>query len=251
MSGHSKWSTIKRKKGANDAKRGAVFTRLARELTLAARSGGDPETNFQLRLAVQKARAENMPKDNIDRAIKRGTGELKDGAEFEEVIYEAYAGHGIALLISVATDNRNRTVAEIKRVLNRMGGSMAEPGSVMWQFEQKGSISVASGQVAFDDLFMIAADAGAEDVVDDPETIEITTPREQLHSVLDALSSNNIEVESASLDYVPKAPMPLEVDTAMKVASTVEQLEDLDDTQGVYSNLELNEEVLRALEATS
>jgi len=249
MSGHSKWSTIKRKKAANDSKRGAIFTRLAREITIAARQGGDPESNFALRLAVDKAKASNMPKDNIERAIKRGTGELKDGAELEEIIYEAYAGHGVALLIETVTDNRNRTIADLKHVLGKYGGAMAEPGSVTWQFEQKGSISLPSAGVAFDDLFLIAADAGAEDVSTVDDYIEIATSREDLHAVLNALQDAGYTVENAQLEWVSKTPLDLDAAVAVKVLGAIETLEDLDDTQNVYSNLNITDEILAAIEA--
>lgn len=251
MSGHSKWSTIKRKKGANDAKRGKIFTKLARDITLAARQSGtgNPDESPALRLAVDRAKAQNMPKDNIERAIKRGTGELKDGTEIEEVTYEAYAGHGIALLIEVATDNRNRTIAEIKNVVTKAGGNMAEPGSVTWQFEQKGAISLTSGSMEFDDVFMIAAEAGAEDVSDEGDTFEITTSREDLHIVLQAVEDAGLKVEDARLDWVSTTPIELDPAQAMKVMSVVEQLEDLDDTQNVFSNLDINDELVAALEA--
>ncbi len=249
MSGHSKWSTIKRKKEATDAKRGKIFTRLAREITVAAqKGGGDPDANFALRLAVERARAANMPKENIERAIKRGTGEDKEGGGLEQVLYEAYAGHGVAVLIEVVTDNRNRTISELKHALTKMGGSMAEPGSVTWQFEQKGSITVPAGKMPFDDLFMLAAEAGAEDVVDGAEYIEISTPREQLHTVLAALEAAGVEVDDASLQWVAKTPLDLDPVVAMKVMGGIEALEELDDTQNVYSNLNITDELLAALE---
>ncbi len=251
MSGHSKWSTIKRKKGANDAKRGKIFTRLGREITIAARSGGDPNANFALRLAVERARAANMPKENIERAIKRGAGEDKDGASFEEILYEAYAPNGIALLISVATDNRNRTLAELKHVLNRYNGTMAEPGSVSWQFVQKGYIAVPAGKMSYDDLFMLAAEAGADDVIDDPETIEIYTPRDHLQAVEGALRSAGIPMEEAKLEWVAKTPIDLATDDAVKVMNVVEQLDELDDIQAVHSNLNVTDEVVSTLEAAA
>lgn len=248
MSGHSKWKTIKRKKGANDAKRGKMFTRLGREITIAARHGSDPNANFALRLAMDRARASNMPKDNIDRAIKRGTGEDKDAAEFIEILYEAYGAHGIALLVEVATDNRNRSLSELKHVLTRNGGSMAEVGAVSWQFEQKGYITVPAGQRSYDEIFMIAADAGAEDVIDDPESIEVFTPRESLQAVEEALRGAGISVEDARLDYVPKTPVDLDVEQAHKVMNIIEQIEDLEDTQTVYSNLNMTDEMMQSFE---
>ncbi len=248
MSGHSKWSTIKRKKAANDAKRGKVFTRLSREITIAARAGGDPESNAALGLAIDKAKAENMPKDNIDRAIKRGTGELKDAEDIAEILYEAYGPQGVALIIEVATDNRNRTLADIKHRLNKVGGSMAEPGSVAWQFEQKGYIAVAADGQDYDEIFMLAAEAGAEDVSEDDGLFEIFTPRDALHTVFSALKEAGIQVEEARLDWVPKTEIELEAGPAMKVMNLIEELEDGDDTQMVYSNLRVTDELMAAFE---
>lgn len=248
MSGHSKWSTIKRKKAANDAKRGKVFTRLSREITIAARAGGDPESNAALGLAIDKAKAENMPKDNIDRAIKRGTGELKDAEDIAEILYEAYGPQGVALIIEVATDNRNRTLADIKHRLNKVGGSMAEPGSVAWQFEQKGYIAVAADGQDYDEIFMLAAEAGAEDVSEDDGLFEIFTPRDELHTVFSALKEAGIQVEEARLDWVPKTEIELEAGPAMKVMNLIEELEDGDDTQMVYSNLRVTDELMAAFE---
>lgn len=249
MSGHSKWSTIKRKKGANDAKRGKIFTRLGREITLAAREGGGSADNFRLRIAIDRAKAENMPKDNIERAIKRGTGENKDGADFEEIVYEGYGSNGIAMMIQVITDNRNRSLAEIKNILNKWGGSMAEPGSVAWQFEQKGYISVPADGLDFDEVFMMAAEAGADDVSQEEDSIEIYTPRESLQAVQEVLQAAKITVNEAQLEWVAKTPIDLEPTAGAKVMNMIELLEDLDDTQTVYSNLHVTDEVVAALEA--
>ncbi len=249
MSGHSKWSTIKRRKGAADAKRGQMFTRLARDITIAARSGGDPDANFSLRLAVERARNANMPKENIERAIRRGTGELKDAEEIVEVLYEAYAPNGVALIVQVATDNRNRALAEVKHRITRAGGSMAEPGSVSWQFEQKGYITIPAGKYTYDDVFMIAADAGADDVVDGADMIEVYTPRDHLHTVVDALHNAGIEFEEARLDWMPKVSIDLDAEAAVKVMSLVEDLEDLDDIQQVFSNLNVTDELMASFEA--
>ena len=246
MSGHSKWSTIKRKKASNDAKRGKIFTRLAREIAIAARSGSDLDANFALRLAVDRARTANMPKDNIERAIKRGTGELKDEAAIEEVMYEAYGPNGVALILEVATDNRNRSIAEIKHALGKAGGSMAEPGSVGWQFEQKGYITVSAGQMEYEDLFMLAVDAGAEDVVDGEELIEIFAPKEDLQPVQQILRDANITIEDARLDWVPKNDIELDLDSGKKVMNLIETLEELDDMQTVYSNLNISDELIAA-----
>jgi YebC/PmpR family DNA-binding regulatory protein len=250
MSGHSKWSTIKRKKAAVDAKRGKIFTRLGREVAIAARQGGDPETNFTLRLAIERAKAANMPKDNIDRAIKRGTGELK-GEELEEVTYEAYAPGGVALLMEVLTDNRNRTLAEIKHVLAKVGGNMAEPGSVSWQFENKGYLTVDAATHDYDDVFLVAAEVGAEDVESGEDIIEVYTPRESLQAVQEALKESGIGVDEARLDWVPNTPMELEPAAALKVMNVIEQLEDLDDTQNVYSNLNITDDLISSFEAAA
>ncbi len=175
MSGHSKWSTIKRKKGAADAKRGAVFTRLTREIVMSAREGGsDIDSNFRLRLAVDKARAENMPKDNIERAIKRGAGEDKDGVVFEQITYEGYAPHGVAVMVEAVTDNRNRTISDLRHAFTKAGGNMAEPGAVGWQFERVAYFSFPSSALNYDKAFELGLDAGADDVVDENGTIEIT-----------------------------------------------------------------------------
>jgi YebC/PmpR family DNA-binding regulatory protein len=248
MSGHSKWATIKRKKAANDARRGKLFTQLGREITIAARSGGgDPDANFALRIAIDRARAANMPKDNIERAIKRGTGELK-GEELEEITYECYAPAGVALLVEVMTDNRNRTLAEVKHVLNRQGGSMAEPGSVMWQFEQKGYITLPAQAHSYEDVFLVAAEAGAEDVIDGVDFIEVMTPREALQTVEEELEAAGVTVDEARLEWMPKSSLDLEPDQALRVMSVIEQLEDLDDTQTVYSNLNVTDELMKRYE---
>jgi YebC/PmpR family DNA-binding regulatory protein len=248
MSGHSKWSTIKHKKAATDAKRGKIFTRLAKEVTIAAREGGgDTDMNVRLRLAVDKAKAANMPKDNIERAIKRGTGEL-EGGQLDEVIYEAYAPHGVGLLVETVTDNRNRAVAEIRHVLNKHGGSMAEAGSVAWQFTRKGYINVV-GSFDSDELFMVAAEAGADDVQFGEESAEIYTSLENFQAARGALMDAGIEIEEASVIYQPNNPLELEAQQAVQIMNVVELLEDLDDTQAVYSTLEISDEALAAMEA--
>ena len=251
MSGHSKWSTIKRKKAANDARRGKVFTRLGREITLAARDGGgDPDTNFALRLAVERAKIANMPKDNIERAIKRGTGELK-GEVLEEVTYECYAPEGVAVLVEVMTDNRNRTVAEIKHVLSETGGNLAEPGSVAWQFEQKGYLTVDASMHDYDDVFLVAAEAGADDVEQGEDMIEVYTPREALQKVEESLRGSDIAVDEARLDWVAQNHVELDPAGTHKVMNVIEQLEELDDTQNVYSNLNLTDELITSFEAAA
>jgi len=247
MSGHSKWSTIKRKKGAEDAKRGKIFTRLAREITVAARNGGgDPSTNSSLRLAVDKARGANMPKDNIERAIKRGTGEL-EGGHLEEVIYEGYAPHGVALLVECVTDNRNRTISEVRRVFNRGGGNMAEAGAVAWMFDTKGYITVERDDLDPDDIFMMAVDAGAEDVETSEEFVEIYTEPGDLHWVRESLAGRGLTIEEAELSQVPKTLMTLGEKETLQIMSMIEALEELDDVQQVYSNLDISEEILAAV----
>lgn len=249
MSGHSKWSTIKRKKGAEDAKRGKIFTRLAREITMAARQGGDPDSNPTLRLAVDKARTANMPKDNIQRAINRGTGEGDDVAALEEITYEGYAPSGVAVLVDCVTDNKNRTLAEVKHTFSKFGGSLASAGSVTWQFDQKGYISITADGVDFDEVFMVAAEAGAEDVELEGNEITIYTPREDAAAVAEALREAGYKLDEFQLTWVAKNEMSLGTDDTLKVMNVIEKLEDLDDVQSVSSNLEITDEALEALSA--
>lgn len=248
MSGHSKWSTIKHKKAATDAKRGQLFTRLAREVVMAARDGGDPEMNFRLRLAVDKARAANMPKDNIERAIKRGTGELK-GDELIEVVYEGYGPHGIAMLIEVVTDNRNRSIADVRRIFNRKGGSVAEPGAVSWQFKRKGYLVLSPDGQDGDTVFEIALEADADDVVIGDDAIEVFTSIEAFQHVQEALSTAGIKVETAELSYLPDMPVTLDDSAALQVLGVIDALEELDDVQQVYSTLDISDEVMAVYEA--
>jgi YebC/PmpR family DNA-binding regulatory protein len=245
MSGHSKWSTIKRKKGAEDAKRGKMFTHLGRDITLAARGGGDPSANASLRLAIEKARAANMPKENIERAIKRGTGELEGGA-LDEVIYEGYAPHGVAILIKCLTDNRNRTLAEVRRVMNRGGGNMAEAGAVTWMFEPKGLITIERAGKDADDLFMMAVEAGAEDVDVSSDFVEVYTAPVDLHWVRERLDRQGLTIEEAELSMVPKTLMSLNDKETLQVMGLIEQIEELDDVQQVYSSLDIPDEILAA-----
>ncbi len=252
MSGHSKWSTIKRKKAAEDAKRGKLFTRLAREITIAARDGGgDPESNVRLRLAIERAKAANMPKDNIERAIQRGTGGGDEATALEEITYEGYGPHGVAMLVIALTDNRNRTISEIKRIFNRSGGSLASPGAVMWQFEQKGYITVPAQGVDYEELFLVAADAGADDVEDGGEFYEIYTPRDSLAAVRDALVSAGFKVEEARLDWMAKNEVSLAPEQALQVMGMIERLEELDDVQQVASNLNITDELMTTYEANA
>jgi len=250
MSGHSKWSTIKRKKGAADAKRGKLFTRLGREISIAAREGGgDLDTNFKLRLAVDRAKRENMPKDNIDRAIKRGTGEDKTAGEIERIIYEGYAPNGIALMIECLTENRNRTVAELRHVLTHAGGNMAEVGSVSWQFNHVCYFAIPADGADFDRIFELAVEGGADDISGDDETIEIFGPVESFKDLSDMLKGEGIDLDEAGLRYVPKQELSLDTEKVLKVLHVLEELEDLDDVEEVFSNLDISDEALNALEA--
>ncbi|MBM4458633.1 MAG: YebC/PmpR family DNA-binding transcriptional regulator [Chloroflexi bacterium] len=249
MSGHSKWATIKRKKGAADAKRGQMFTKLARELQLAAREGGDPNFNFRLRLIIDKAKAENMPRENIERAIKRGAGIGEDAAALEEVTYEGYAPHGVALLIQTVTDNRNRTVSDIRRSLSRGGGNLGESGSVAWLFENKGYISIALEGRDQEKAFELALDAGAEDVIFNDDAAEIYTLASDLPTVRQAFQDARYKVDTAELLMMPKTSVSLEPADTLQVMNLIETLEDLDDIAKVYSNLDISEEALAQIEA--
>jgi len=244
MSGHSKWSTIKRKKASTDAKRGQVFTRVARELSIVAREGGgDPDSNFRLRLVMDKAKQANMPKDNIERAIKRGTGELK-GEVLEELMYEGYAPNGIALLLDTLTDNRNRAVSDIRRVLTRHGGKLAETGAVSYLFEQQGFISAEAGDADPEELALLVIDEGALDVNIDNGTLEIYTDPKDLQRLKETLEAQDIELNAADLIMTPKAMTELSESDTFKVMRIIEALEELDDVQQVYSNLFLTPELV-------
>lgn len=241
MSGHSKWATIKRKKAAVDAKRGKLFTKLIKELTIAARQGGgDPEGNPRLRLAIDNAKAANMPTDNVDRAIKKATGEL-EGVSYHELTYEGYAHGGVAVLLEVATDNKNRTVAEVRHVFSKYGGAMGEAGSVAWMFDKKGIITLPKQDKSEDDIMAIILDAGAEDLSTEEEFFEITTPIESFESVRKALIDSQINIENASLQWIAKNTVSVEGEDAEKVMKCIEGLEDCDDVQNVYSNADFVE----------
>lgn len=249
MSGHSKWSTIKRKKGANDAKRGKLFTQLARAITMSAREGGgDQNSNFTLRLAVERARASNMPKDNIERAIKRGTGEDKDGAAIEKLVYEAYAPHGVALIVETLTDNRNRTVSDLRHLLNKAGGNLGESGSVAWQFTQMAYFVFEAEGHNEEDVFEIAVNAGADDVNFTEDTIEIFGPADSFKSISDGLRDAGIKPVEAALRMFPNQEMELAVTETVAVMKVIESLEELDDIQKVDSNLAISDEALTQLE---
>jgi len=250
MSGHSKWATIKRKKGAADAKRGQVFTRLTREIVMAAReSGPDVDSNFGLRLAVERARGQNMPKENIERAIKRGTGESKEGNTFEEITYEGYAPHGIAVIVQVVTDNKNRSVSEIRHALTRAGGALGENGSVAWQFTRTANFTLPAKGNDFDKVFELAVDGGADDVVQEDESIEIIAPVVAFKTITDKLRANNIQIEDAGLQYTPNQEIELPVDQTLQVMRALEGIEELDDVQNVYSNLKISDEAMASMES--
>jgi YebC/PmpR family DNA-binding regulatory protein len=248
MSGHSKWSTIKRKKGAEDAKRGKLFTRLGRDIMVAARNGGDPATNPTLRMCIDKARAANMPKDNIERAVKKGTGELA-GGDVEEVTYEAFGPYGIPLLIECVTDNRNRALADVRRVLNRQGGNMAEAGAVSWMFDTKGYITIDRTDQDPDEIFLLAVDAGAEDVEISDDVFEIYTAAGDLHAVSSALVDGGLEIAEAELSQIPKNEIEVGPKDTVQVMNLIEGLEDVDDVQRVYSGLSISDEAIAELEA--
>lgn len=249
MSGHSKWSTIKRKKGAADAKRGKLFSRLAKEITVAARvGGGDTNANPRLRLAVQAARTANMPNDNIDRAIKRGTGEI-EGVTYEEAIYEAYGPGGVAICIEALTDNRNRTTPEIRHLLERFDASLTEPGAVLWMFERKGLIVIEQSNISEDDLFEIVIDAGAEDMKDSEGVYEIYTATDDLGDITEELQKRGIEPAVSEVGLIPNNVVSVDVSDAKKLMKLMEEIEDHDDVQKVSANFDIPHEVMEELAA--
>jgi YebC/PmpR family DNA-binding regulatory protein len=250
MSGHSHWATIRRKKGAADAKKGQIFTKLAKEIVLAARNGGaDPGSNISLQLAIDRARAQNMPKDNIERAIRRGTGDDKEGIVIEALNYEGYAPHGVAMVISCVTDNRNRTVADVRHILNRYGGTLAEAGSVSWQFVRKSYFSFPLEEKDPDKIFELAVEAGADDVTFEDEQVEIVGAVEAFKSINDILHGAEITTDDAGLRMVPTNMMDLDTSDAVQVLRVIEAIEELDDVQDVYHNLNITEEAIAALES--
>jgi YebC/PmpR family DNA-binding regulatory protein len=241
MSGHSKWHSIKHKKGALDAKRGKLFTKFIKEITVAARSGGgDPAANARLRKAILDAKNGNMPNDTIDRAIRRGTGE-EEGVNYEEITYEGYGPGGVALLIEAMTDNRNRTVAEIRHLFSKNGGNLGESGSVGWIFEKKGYIVVDKATKAEDELFELAIDAGADDVRDDEENFEIITSPDNFETVLAAMKSASIEPQVSEVTNIPQNYIKLEGSDARQMLKLMEALEDHDDVQKVSANFDISE----------
>jgi len=240
MSGHSKWATIKRKKAVLDSKRGKIFTKLIKEITIAARDGGDVNGNPRLRLAVDNAKAANMPLDNIERAIKKATGEL-EGVTYHELTYEGYGPAGAAVLVEVATDNKNRTVAEVRHLFSKNGGSMGETGSVAWMFDRKGVITLPAEGKKEDDIMEIILEAGADDLTTEEDYFEITTSIESFETVRRALVDKNFNIENASLQWIAKNMIEVKGEDAEKTLKMIEGLEDLDDVQNVFSNADIVE----------
>ncbi|MDA3850315.1 MAG: YebC/PmpR family DNA-binding transcriptional regulator [Spirochaetaceae bacterium] len=242
MSGHSKWHTIKHKKGALDAKRGKIFTKIIKEITVAARmAGGDVEANPRLRTIVLKAKAANMPKDNIDRAIKKGTGDL-DGVEYVELQYEAYAPGGVGILIDALTDNKNRTAADVRSILSKNGGQLATTGAVSYQFSRKGVITYLKDDVDFEKLFEASLEAGAEDVAEEGSVVEVFTDATDFANVLEALQEAGFEQEDAEISMVPENRVSLDNEKTGKILSLLDKLEDNDDVQSISSNLDIPED---------
>jgi YebC/PmpR family DNA-binding regulatory protein len=246
MSGHSKWATIKHKKAALDSKRGKVFTRIIKEIMIAARSGGDPDGNPRLRTAIVAAKAVSMPNENIQRAIKRGTGEL-EGGQIDEIMFEGYGPGGAAVLVNVATDNRNRTVSEIRHMFSKHGGNMGEQGSVAWMFERKGQILIEGAKAQEDALMTLVLDAGAEDLRNDGTNWEVISAPESHVAVLEAIQKAGIPTESAEIAMIPKNLLKLEGKNASGMLRLSEALEEHDDVQNVYSNFDIDESELEAL----
>ena len=245
MSGHSKWANIQHRKGRQDAKRGKVFTKAAKEIIIAAKTGGDPAGNPRLRAAIAAAKAVNLPKDKIEAAIRKGTGE-DAGGDFVEVFYEGYAPGGVAIMVDVATDNKNRTVAEIRHLFSKHGGAMAENGSVAWMFERKGVITVEHGAFTEDAIMEAALEAGADDVVDDEDVWTIQTAMQDFATVRDNLENSGVAMESAELAMVPSNLVPVDAETAMKVIRLMEALDDNDDVQNVYGNADFPDDLPQA-----
>ena len=249
MSGHSKWSTIKRKKGAADTKRGQIFTRIARDITVAAREGGgDPDANFALRLAVDKARGANMPKDNIERAIQRGLGNTSDGAQLEDIAYEVYGPGGSALIVQVLTDNRNRAASEVRRVITRAGANLASTGSVAWMFEKRGIFTIPVQGKSAEELELELIDAGVDDIQQEEEHIEAYVAPEHLRPVREEMQKRSITIENAEVTLIAKNNADVSAEDAVKTMQLVEQLEELDDVQKVITNLNITDEVMAEFE---
>jgi YebC/PmpR family DNA-binding regulatory protein len=249
MSGHSKWANIKHRKGAADNKRGKLFTKLAKDIIVAARSGlPDPDANIRLRIAIEKARAANMPKDNIERAVRRGSGEDRDAAAFEEIVYEGYLPHSAAVMIECVTDNRNRTVGEIRALLNRYGGSLAESGAVSWQFERQAYFAFDPKGRSEEQVMEVAMEAGVDDFTYAADGVEFFAASTEFKAVGDALRAANIEVQEGQLRLEPTNLLDLSPDQTVQVMRIIELLDDLDDVQNVYSNLNVTDEAIEAME---
>jgi len=250
MAGHSKWANIKHKKEKEDARRGKLFTKLSRQITVAAREGGpDPAANARLRLAIEKARAVNMPMENIERAIKRGTGEL-EGANYEELIYEGYGPGGVAIMLEIMTDNRNRTASEVRHLFSRYGGNLGETGCVAWMFERRGLITIDRRSVQDEDaLLLAAAEAGADDVKSNDDQFEVYTDPDVLEQAKEYLTQAGYTIASAGLTMIPKTSVQVVGEDAARLMKLLDALEDHDDVQEVYANFDVPDEVLQALEA--
>jgi len=248
VSGHSKWSTIKRKKGAIDAKRGKIFTKLIKEITVAARmGGGDADANPRLRTAILAAKSENMPKDNIERAIKKGTGGL-EGVNYEEILYEGYGPGGVAVLVETMTDNKNRTVADVRHYFSKSGGNLGESGCVAWMFDKKGVITVDKETIAEEELLEMALEAGAEDVVEDDATFQVITAPEDFNEVLENLEKAGLQHQEASISMLPKNTVDVtEEKTARSLMKLLENLDDHDDVQNVHANFDIPDELMETL----
>jgi YebC/PmpR family DNA-binding regulatory protein len=249
MSGHSKWSSIKHKKGAADAKRGKLFSKLSRAIIVAAKEGGgDPAGNLALQNAIEKARSYSMPKDNIDRAIAKGTGEGQDGSSFETVVYEGYGPEGVAVIVEALTDNRNRTASDVRHAFTKHGGSLGATGAVAWQFERRGVVIVPAANVDEDELFLAAADAGAEDLEQDGDVFQVTSAPDALAAVRQAIEDAGFTIDSAELMMVPKTTVAVEDEAkARQVMRLIDTLEDNDDVQEVFANFDIPERVLEAV----
>ena len=245
MAGHSKWSQIKHAKAVSDHRRGKLFTKLAREVIIAARQGGgDPDANFRLRMAIQRAKDANMPNDNIDRAVKRGTGDGADGVQMIEAIYEGYGPGGVAIILETLTDNRNRTVSAVRTTLTRAGGNLAESGAVSWQFEKRGVIMVEASEDEADDLALVAIDAGADDIDTDDSTLQVFSDPGSLEDVRSALESSDASINSSEVSMIPSHTVSLDNRLAGQILRLLDQLEELDDVQKIYSNADFPDEAL-------
>ncbi|TLD42547.1 MAG: hypothetical protein JETT_1103 [Candidatus Jettenia ecosi] len=251
MAGHSHWASIKHKKGATDAKKGKAFSKIARMITVAARrGGGNPEMNPRLQLAISKARAVNMPKDNIERAIQKGTGEGSADTELFECMYEGYGPGGVALMVEIVTDNKNRTPPEIRKIFERFGGNMGESGCVSWMFEKKGLIIINSDTLNEDDLMMLTLEAGAEDLQKVGDAFQVICSQADLYNIKDAIENKNITVQTAELSWIPKNSVDLDETAGRKVLGLMEALEEHDDVQNVYSNFNLPQSLLAEMQSS-